>query len=114
MQSPIYIDCIKLVFDDYTEPQLVPNFFPQVYVRELNNRLVSDTNDGGLKNARDEDNNIITIYSTLSSLFLPQLKEMSARYKVMCDCECFTSDKGIHSSLLSWSDSYLKKLKDQI
>ena len=32
----------------------------------------------------------------------------------MCGCECYISDKSIHSSLLSWNDRYLKKLKDQI
>ena len=30
----------------------------------------------------------------------------------MCGCECCISDKSIHSSLLSWSDCYKKKLKD--
>ena len=31
----------------------------------------------------------------------------------MCGCECCISAKRIHSSLLSWRDRYLKKLKDQ-
>ena len=31
----------------------------------------------------------------------------------MCGCECFISDKIMHPSLLSWSERYLKKLKDQ-
>ena len=31
----------------------------------------------------------------------------------MCGCECFIYDKSMHSSLLSWRDRYLKKLKDQ-
>ena len=31
----------------------------------------------------------------------------------MCGCECCISTKSIHSSLLSWRDRYLKKLKDQ-
>ena len=30
----------------------------------------------------------------------------------MCGCECYISAKGIHSSLLSWRDMYLKKFKD--
>ena len=30
----------------------------------------------------------------------------------MCGCECCISAKSIHSSLLSWRDHYLKKLKD--
>ena len=82
-------------------------------VRELHNSLVSDPNDGGLKDARDEDTNNIISDSTLRSLFPPQLKQMSARYKIMCGCECCISAKSIHSSLLSWSYRYLKKLKDQ-
>ena len=30
----------------------------------------------------------------------------------MCGCECFISAKNIHSSLVSWQDRYLKKIKD--
>ena len=36
---------------------------------------------------------------------------MSAQYKVMCGCECCIYAKSIHSSLILWRDSYLKKLK---
>ena len=82
-------------------------------VRELNNSLVSDPNDGGLKDARGEDGKIIISNSTLRSLLLPQFLKMSARYKIMCGCECSISGKSIHSSLLSWLDRYLKKLADQ-
>ena len=32
----------------------------------------------------------------------------------MCGCECCVSAKSIHSSLISWCDRYLKKIKDQI
>ena len=32
----------------------------------------------------------------------------------MCGCECCISYKSINSSLLSWHDRYLKKLKDKI
>ena len=99
---------------DHTEPQLVPKLLLQVSVRELHNSLVSDPNDGGLKDARDEDGKSIISDSTLRSLLPPQLKQMSARYKIMCGCECYISAKSIHSSLLSWRDRYLKKLKDQI
>ena len=77
-------------------------------VRELHNSLVSDPNDGGLKDARYEDGKIIINDSTLSSLLPPQFKKMSARYKIMCGCECCISDEIIHSSLLSWRDRYLK------
>ena len=82
-------------------------------VRKLHNSLVSDTNYGGLKDARDGDGKIIISDSTLRSLLPPQLKQMSARYKIMCGCECFIYAKSIHSSLLYWRDRYLKKLKDK-
>ena len=77
----------------------------------MHNIHVSYPNDGGLKYARDEDDNIIISDSTLRSLFIPQLKQISAQYKVMCGCECFISDKSLHSSLLSWRDGYLKNSK---
>ena len=70
-------------------------------VRELHNILVSDPNDGVIKDDRDEDGKIIISDSTLRSLLPPQLKQMSARYKIMCGCECCISAKSIHSSLLS-------------
>ena len=98
---------------DQTEPQLVPKLLLRVSVRELHNSLVSDPNDGVLKDARDEDGKIIICDSTLRSLLPPQLKQMSARYKIMCGCECCIYAKSIHSSLLSWRDRYLKKLKDK-
>ena len=44
-------------------------------VRELHNRLVSATIDGELKEARDKDDNIIIIDSTLRSLLPPQIKK---------------------------------------
>ena len=80
VQSPISNYCLKVMLDDQTEPQLVPNFLLQVSVRELHNSLVSDLNDGGLKYARDEDCKIIISDSTLRSLFPPQLKQMPACY----------------------------------
>ena len=64
------------MFDDQTEPQLVPNFLLQVSVRELHNSLVSDPNYVGIKYARDEDDNIIISDSTLCSLLTPQLKQL--------------------------------------
>ena len=80
-------------------------------VRELHNSLVSDPNDDGIKDARDENGKIIISESTLRSLLPPQLKQMSARCKVMCGYECCISSKSIHSSLLSWRDRYLKNMK---
>ena len=87
-QSPIFNDCLKVIFDHQIEPQLVPKLLLQVYVRELHNSLVSDPNDGGQKYARDKYDNIIISDSTLSSLLQPKLKQMPARYKVMCGREC--------------------------
>ena len=108
VQSPISNDCLKVVLDDQTEPQLVPKLLLQVSVRELYNNLVSDPNGGGLKGARDEDDNIIISDSTFCSLLPPKLKQMSTRYKVICGCKFYISDKSIHSSLISWRDRYLK------
>ena len=108
VQSPISNDCLKVVLYDQTKPQLVPKLLLQVSVIELHNSLVRDPNDGGIKDARDEYGKIIISDSTLSSLLPPQLKQISARYKIMCSCECCISAKSIHSSLLSWRDRYFK------
>ena len=70
-------------------------------VRELHNSLVSDPNYGGLEDTRYEDGKIIISDSTLRSLLPPQLKQMSARYKIMCGCEGYIYDKSIHPLLLS-------------
>ena len=75
VQSPISNDCLKSMLDDHTEPQLVTKLSLRVSVIELHNSLVSDPNDGGLKDARDEDGNIIISDSTLRSLLPPQLKK---------------------------------------
>ena len=101
MQSPNSTDCLKVIFDDQTEPQIVPKILLQLSVRELHNILVSDPNYGGLEEARNEENNIIISDSTLRMLLLPQLIQMLSQYKVMCECECCISDNIIHASLLS-------------
>ena len=75
LQSPISNDCLKVKIDGYTEPQIVPGLLFKVSVRELHNNLVSATKDGGLKEAIDEDDNIIISDSTLRSLLPPQLKK---------------------------------------
>ena len=108
LQSSIVNDCLKVNLDGPTEPQLVPRLLLQMSVRELHNNLVSDTENGGLKEARDEDNNMIISDYMLRSLLPPQFIKMSSRYKVMCGCKCCISAKSIHSSLLSWQDCYLK------
>ena len=63
------------MFDDQTETQLVTKLLLQVYVRELHNRLVSDLTDGGIKYAREEENNSIISDYTFCSLFPPKLKQ---------------------------------------
>ena len=87
MQYPIANDCLKVSIDGHSEPQLVPKLLLQLYVRYLHNIIVSPVEKGVLKEARDADNNTIISDSTLRSIFPPQLKKMSARYKIMCGCE---------------------------
>ena len=41
------------MLDDQTGPQLVPKLLLRVSVRELHNSLVSDPNDGGIKDSRE-------------------------------------------------------------
>ena len=113
VQSLISNDYLKVMFDYQSEPQLVPKLLLQVSVRELNNSIVSDPNDYGLKDARNEDGKNIINDSILRSLLPSQLKKIPAQYKVMCGFECCIYDKSIHLSLLSWCDRYLKKLKDK-
>ena len=67
------------MFDDQTELQLVPKLLLHVSVREIHNSLLSDPNDGGLKDDRDEYGDIVVSGSTLRSLFPPQLKQMYVR-----------------------------------
>ena len=74
VQSPIFNDCLKLKIDGPAELQLVPKLLLRVSVRELHNNLVSDVDNGGIKEERDEDDNIIISNSTLRSLLPPQFK----------------------------------------
>ena len=75
VQSPIENDCLKVKIDGYTELQLVPNFLLNVSARELHNNLVMATKDGGIKEARDEDENNLISNSKLRLLLPPQLKK---------------------------------------
>ena len=75
VQSPTADDCMKVKIDGYTEPQLVPKLLLQVSVRETHKNLVRDKKYGGLKEAIDEDDNIIISDSKLRSLLPPQLKK---------------------------------------
>ena len=109
VQSSITNDYLRVKVDGHIEPQLVSKLLLQVSVRELHNNLVSDVDNVGLKEARYEENNIIISDSTLRAT---PILNISSIYKVMFGCKCCISDKSIHSSLLSWRDYYLKKLKD--
>ena len=75
--------------------------------------MASPLEEGGLKEARDEENNIIISVLTLLSILPPQPKKMSVRYKVMRGYECCIYANRIRSPLLSWRDWYLKKFKDE-
>ena len=61
--------------DGYTEHQPVPKLLFQVSVREIHNNIASAKKDGGIKEARDEDDNIIISDSTLRSLLPCELKK---------------------------------------
>ena len=75
VQSPIFNDCLKVNIDGHTILQIVPKLSLQVSFLELHNSLVSEPSYGGIKEARDAENNIIISDSTIRSLFPPQLKK---------------------------------------
>ena len=79
VKSPIVNYFMKVKTDGHTEPQLVPKLLLHVSVRKIHNNLVSNTIDGVLKEARDEDDNIIISDSTLRSLLPPRLRKFSSR-----------------------------------
>ena len=64
--------CLRVKIDGHTKPQFFPKFLMQVSIRETHNRLVSDPNYGGLKDAIHAENNISISDSTLRSLLSPQ------------------------------------------
>ena len=113
MQYPIANDCLRVSIDGHSEPQLVPKLLLKVFVWELHNSMAITPEEGGLKEARDADNNIIISDFTLYSIIPPNLNKMSARYNIMCGCECCICAKLMHSSLLTRRDRRLKHLKDR-
>ena len=112
VQSPIDNCCLKFSIGGHSEPQLVSIFLPQFSAQEIHNSMVSPQEEDGPEEARDSDNSIIIIDSTLWSILPPQINKMSARYKVICGFECCISAKIIHPSLLSWRDCYLRKINN--
>ena len=96
VQLPIVNDCLKVKIDGHAEPQLVTKMLLQVSVRELHNKLVISTIDVGLKESRDEDDNIIIIDYKLCSVLPPQLKKthQDSRYVwllMLHICQKYTS-----------------------
>ena len=75
MKSPVFNYCLKVNIDGHTRPKNDPILFLQLSVGELCNSLVSDPVDGGQKEARDVDNNIIISDFTLLSLLPPQIRK---------------------------------------
>ena len=59
VQYPIENDCLYVSIDGNSEKKLMPNLLLQVSVRELHNGMVSSPEEGGLKGAREKDNDII-------------------------------------------------------
>ena len=75
--------------------------------------MVSQPEEGRIKEARDEDNNIIISDSNLRNILSPQLNNTTSRYEVMCGCECCIYTKSIHSYLLTRRYIFLKHLNDR-
>ena len=75
VQSPIFNDCLKMRIYGHTVLQIVPKLLLEVSVWEINNSLVSDPVDGGLKAKRDAENNIVISDSILHSLLPLKLKK---------------------------------------
>ena len=66
LQLPIFNDCLKVIFDDQTQPQIFTKLLIQVYFRELYNNLVSDPNYCGLQETRDKEYNIVIVDSIVA------------------------------------------------
>ena len=88
--------------------KLIPKLLLHVSVQEIYNSMASPPEEGGMKEERDKDNNIIVSDSTLSNILPPQLKNTTSQCKVMCGRNCCISDKIKHSSLLSWRKRFWK------
>ena len=62
-----------------TPKNLMPKLLLQVYVREINNSMVSPPEQSGLKEERDADNNTIIGDSTLCNIISLQLKNITSQ-----------------------------------
>ena len=77
MQLSVENDCLKVSIDGHSDKKLVPKLVLKASVQELKNIMVSPPEEGGLKEARDEQKNIRMSDSTLHNIFPDQLKMMS-------------------------------------
>ena len=66
VRSPIDNDCLKLSMYGKVVPQLVTRLLLQVSVRVLNNSMVITPEEGGVKEAREAEDNTTTVYSNLT------------------------------------------------
>ena len=79
VQSLIFNNSLKVKINGHTRPQVVQKLLLQVSVKEFHNILVSDPDNGRLKDAIDAEKNIIIRNSKLRSLLPSQLLKMSPR-----------------------------------
>ena len=70
--SQIFNYCLKVNNDGHTRLQIATKLLLQVSIREFHNILVSDPEDGGLKEARNAESEISISDSIFRSLFPPQ------------------------------------------
>ena len=105
-------DCIKLSIYEQVEPQLVPNCLLQVLFIELHSIMAISPEDSVIKEAIDEDNNIIISDSTFCKILPSQLEEMTSRYKVIWGSEYCINAKSMIYYLLTWCYHRLKHIKD--
>ena len=75
--------------------------------------MVRSPEEGGIKEARETEDNIIISDSILRNILPPQIKKMTARYKLMCSCECCIYAKSMHLYLLTRCDRHIKNFKDR-
>ena len=64
---------------------MVPKQLSQVSFHEIHNSIVSLPEEGGIKETRDAENNIIFIDYKLRNILPPQMKNMYSWNKVMCN-----------------------------
>ena len=83
VQSLIVNDYLKVKINGHTELQLVPKHLLHMSARELHNSLFIARIYGGLKEARDEDDNIIISDSTRrsSDLLLSQTRAYTTLFR---------------------------------